>query len=50
MARSKFKSEKRQKELSRQKKKEDKRQRRLDKKVEKPSDAPDPSEAEEDLF
>lgn len=46
MARSKFKSEKRQKELARQKKKADKLKRRLDKKNEKPSDTPEPSEAE----
>jgi hypothetical protein len=46
LARSKYKSEKRQKEIARGKKKEEKRQRRLNKGVVKPEEDADPSKGE----
>jgi hypothetical protein len=42
LARSKFQSEKRQKELAKKKKQEDKRQRKLDKNTVRPDDNPGP--------
>jgi hypothetical protein len=42
LARSKFQSEKRQKELAKKKKQEEKRQRKLEKNTAKPDDNPDP--------
>ena len=42
MARSKFQSEKRQKEVAKKKKQEEKRQRKLEKNTVRPDDNPDP--------
>jgi len=42
LARSKFQSEKRHKELAKKKKQEEKRQRKLDKNTVRPDDNPDP--------
>ena len=44
MARSKFQSEKRQKEVAKKKKQEEKRQRKLEKNTVRPDDNPDASQ------
>ena len=47
MARSKFQSEKRQKELAKKKKQEEKRQRKLEKNTVRPDDNPEPPQDSE---